>query len=263
MSERTPAGTDLRTISGLDLRLDRARLALEFGPEVVHPDGEKRMLDDIRGMLSSPDASGPEHLYTIYMDIGARSDMEAIRGQGLLYGAVVYNHGSVGSERLRSQGHIHSRKTGTDLRYSEVYEFWTGHGYVYLQKECERHVSRALLVPVGPGDKVVVPLGWVHLTIAAKDECLSFGAWCAAENELEYGALAALGGPAHFVLADGDVVANPRYGRVPEVETVSPDALPLFGIPAGAPIYTSWENDPARFEFLPRPELVRDAWDDL
>ena len=255
--------TDLRAASGMALRLDRARLALEFGDGIEHPEGERRMLDDVRRMLSTPDAAGPDHLYTIYMDIGAGEDLLAIRRQGLLYGAVVYNHGSIGRERLRSQGHIHSLKPGTGLRYSEVYEFWTGHGHVYLQKECGPEVSRALLVPVGPGDKVIVPLGWVHLTIAARDEVLSFGAWCAAENRLEYEDLAALGGPAHFLLEDGGVAVNPRYREVAELETVAPADLPLLGVPADRPIYTAWQEDPERFAFLPHPELVRDAWDAL
>ena len=39
---------------------------------------------------------------------------------------MAYNSGTVGQERLRSQGHLHTVKPGTGLRYSEVFEFWTG-----------------------------------------------------------------------------------------------------------------------------------------
>jgi hypothetical protein len=126
---------DLRAVAGLDLRLDEEHLALEFGPGVVHPPGEQRMLADVRAMLADPQATGPEHLYTIYMDIYRPEDGPALRAQDLLYGAVVYNYGTIGRERLRSQGHIHAEKVGVGLRYSEVYEFWTGRGLVYLQKE--------------------------------------------------------------------------------------------------------------------------------
>jgi glucose-6-phosphate isomerase, archaeal len=254
---------DLAGLSGLDLQLDPEALELRFGPGVVHPDGERRRLDDVRATLADRNASGPDDLYTIYMDIAREEDLPALHAQQLLYGSVVYNHGAIGRERLRSQGHIHSEKRGTGLRYSEVYEFWTGRGFVYLQKECSSTVTRAILVPVGPGDKVIVPLGWVHLTVASADETLSFGAWCARENELEYGQLRELGGPAHFVLADGDVVANPRYERVPAVERLDPGDLPSLGVPADRPIYTAWREDPSRFEFLPLPELARDAWNGL
>jgi glucose-6-phosphate isomerase, archaeal len=249
--------------SGLDIGLKADTIELAFGPTTVHPDGERRTIDQVLPMMSDPKAKGPAHLYTIYMDICNEDDLPALQRQGLLYGAVVYNYGSIGAERLRSQGHIHSEKAGTGLRYSEVYEFWTGHGFVYLQKECSPQVSRALLVPVGPGDKVIVPLGWAHLTVAAADEVLSFGAWCARANKLEYHQLRAMGGPAHFLLSDGNIVANPRYDSVPEVETVSPRDLPLLGIPYDQPIYTAWQAEPARFDFLPRPELVGDALDGL
>jgi glucose-6-phosphate isomerase len=251
---------DLQALSGLDLAVDEDALELEFGPNVVHPLGERRMLDDVRASLADPAATGPSHLYTIYMDVCEQQDHDRLRAQSLLYGTVVYNHGSIGSERLRSQGHLHSAEPRSGLRYSEVYEFWTGHGFVYLQKECDPVVTRALLVPVGPGDKVIVPLGWVHLTVASADEVLTFGAWCARENELEYEQLRRLSGPAHFVRADGQIIANPRYRQVPAIEIVEPRDLPLLGVPTDRPIYNAWRDDRQLFDFLPRPELAAGAW---
>jgi glucose-6-phosphate isomerase, archaeal len=251
---------DLRAVSGLDLALDGEALALRFGRDVIHPEGELRHLDDVRATLADPEASGPENLYTIYMDVCRAEDHPALIHQSLVYGAVVYNHGRLGQERLRSQGHRHSRRPGTELRFSEVYEFWTGRGFVYLQKECDPVVTQALLVPVGPGDKLVVPPGWVHLTVASLDEPLAFGAWCARDSHLEYDELRALGGPAHFVYADGRVVANPRYASVADVEVVGPSELPLLGIPTGLPIYRAWQEDPGVFDFLPQPELVARTW---
>lgn len=251
---------NLKTVSGLDLTLDEERLCLVFGPNIVHPDGETRTLDSVRAMLADPDAAGPEHLYTIYMDIYYCEDGEALRNQGLLYGSVVYNHGTIGRERVRSQGHIHSEKIGVGLRYSEVYEFWTGRGLVYLQKELAPEVTRAYLVPVGPGDKLVIPFGWVHLTINDGDEVLSFGAWCARQNILEYDELRSLGGPAHFVYADGAVETNPRYTRVADVQRASVQDFPDFDIPRDRPIYTAWREDPSLFAFMASPELVGDVW---
>jgi glucose-6-phosphate isomerase, archaeal len=254
---------DLRAASGLDVSLDDESVALRFGGDVIHPEGEHRRLSDVRATLADPEASGPEHLYTIYMDICRAEDHAALVEQALLYGAVVYNHGRLGRERLRSQGHRHSRKRGTDLRYSEVYEFWSGHGFVYLQKECDPVVTRALLVPVGPGDRVIVPLGWVHLTVASDHEALAFGAWCARDGRLEYDELRALGGPAHFVFADGEVVANPHYAAVADVEVVAPDNLPQLDVPGDLPIYQAWQESPALFDFLPQPELIEQAWAEL
>lgn len=254
---------DLTGISGLALQLDESRLALEFSAGILHPAGEVRYLEQVRPMLEDVQARGPEHLYTIYMDIARQQDMAALQEQGLLYGAVVYNSGTLGQERLRSQGHIHSEKPGTGLRYSEVYEFWTGRGLIYLQKECAPRVSRAFIVPVKAGDKVVIPFGWVHLVVTQGDEILSFGAWCARENVLEYAALRALGGPAYFFGADGTLRKNPRYESVAEVQYARPEDFPLLGIPADRPVYTSWLEHPDLYRFMASPELIGDVWSHL
>jgi glucose-6-phosphate isomerase, archaeal len=251
---------DLALRSGLDIRLDPDRLGLSFGSGMGHLPGVHRTLDDVRSMLQDPSAQGPADLYTIYMDICRSEDLAALKAQGLLYGAVVYNHGVVGKERLRSQGHIHSEAPGTGMRYSEVYEFWSGRAYLYLQKECAADVSRVILVEVRPGDRVVVPSGWVHLVVTLGDEIVSFGAWCARENRIEYEGLRALGGPAYFVLADESVAVNPRYHSVSAIEYRSPSEIPGFDLPADRPIYRAWQEDPRLFDFLPDPRLGRRRW---
>ncbi len=105
--------------------------------------------------------------------------------------------------------------------------FWTGCGFVYLQKESTPEVTRAYLVQVRAGDKLVIPFGWVHLVVTLGEDVLSFGAWCARDNKLEYAELHALGGPAHFVQADGSIITNPRYRSVPQVTYATPADFPV------------------------------------
>ena len=240
---------DLSEVSGLDLRLDSEGLFLEFGPDIDHPAPLIRTLEQVRPMLKDQDARGPDHLYTIYMDILQRQDRAALYVQGLLYGSVIYNHGTIGRERLRSQSHVHSLKPGTSLRYSEVYEFWTGRGCVFLQKESAAVVTRASLVRVLAGDRLVIPFGWAHLVVT-DDGVLSFGAWCARANKLEYAQLQALGGPCYYFLSDGTLQANPRYSRVPPVVELHARDLPSLGIPCDQPIYRSWRDHPDLYRFM-------------
>ncbi len=251
---------DLRHVSGLDIQLDTERLRLNFGRDVEHPEGEIRILDSVRSMLADPDAQGPAHLYTIYMDIYQVGDRVALREQGLLYGSVIYNHGALGSERLRSQGHVHAEKQGTGLRYSEVYEFWTGQGHVYLQKECGPVVTKAYLVSVGPGDKLVIPFGWVHLVVTEGDEVLSFGAWCARDTRFEYDCLQARGGPAYYFPLRGAPRINPRYAQVAPLTHATVRDFPTLGIPFDRSIYDSWRDDSSLYRFLACPEAVGDLW---
>ena len=253
---------DLSGVSGLDLRLNSDRLLLEFGPDIDHPAPDIRTLEQVRPMLEDSNAHGPDHLYTIYMDISHRQDRDTLRAQGLLYGSVIYNHGTIGRERLRSQSHVHSIKPGTTLRYSEVYEIWTGRGSIFLQKESGPLVTRAYLVRVQAGDRLVIPFGWAHLVVTG-DGVLSFGAWCARANKLEYAQLQTLGGPCYYFLSDGTLEANPRYSRVPPVVEVRVGDLPDLGIPHDRPIYRSWQEQPDLFRFMAYPETVGDVWADF
>jgi glucose-6-phosphate isomerase len=254
---------DLRSVSGLELEIDQRDLTLVFGPDVVGPSPEKRSLSQVRSMLEDPDAAGPEHLYTIYMGVSRRDDVQPLAQQGLVYGALVYNYGSLGKERLRNQGHIHSKRSGTELRYSEIFEFWTGHGYVYLQKEAAPDVTRAVLVEVAANDKLVVPFGWVHLVVTLGEEVLSFGAWTAADNRLEYDEVRQLRGPAYYFHADGTVVKNSRYHTVPNIEYAKPADFPSLDIPSDRPIYTSWREHPELYTFVASPEVIGDVWRDF
>lgn len=254
---------DLTPIAGLDLRLDPERLNLAFGPDLDYPAPEIRTLAHVLPMLEGRHGSGtdPDHLYTIYMDICERADRQALHDQGLLYGSVIYNHGTIGGERLRSQGHLHGEKPGTGgLRYSEIYEFWTGRGLVFLQKEAAPVVTGAYLVRVRAGDKLVIPFGWAHLVVTEGDEVLSFGAWCARANSLEYAQLQALGGPCYYFPDSGKPVVNPRYASVPALSRAKASDFPLLGIPTDRPIYTSWKENPMLYRFLAEPETISDIW---
>jgi glucose-6-phosphate isomerase len=123
--------------------------------------------------------------------------------------------------------------------------------------------KNVFLVPVSSGDKLVIPYGWVHLVVTLGDEVLSFGAWCARENQLEYESLRALGGPAYFVQADGSLEKNPRYESVPNVQYVNPGDFPPLDIPQDRPIYTSWRENSDLYKFMASPELTGDLWADL
>ena len=106
---------DLSHYAGFEVRLDPEELTLAFGAGITTAPVTVRRLDEVRPLLRDPDAAGPDHLYTIYMDIRVPGFAEALRAHGLGYGAVVYNHGALGGEALRSQGHVHSAPAATGV----------------------------------------------------------------------------------------------------------------------------------------------------
>jgi len=254
---------DLSKYAGFDVYLNPQTLTLRFSPEVATAPVVVRRLDEVRPMLEDPEATGPDHLYTIYMDIQAPGVTNGLASRGLGYGAVVYNHGAVGREALRSQGHVHSTSPRSGVGYSELYEFWHGRGLVYMQSATEAEVDDVIVVEAGPGDKVAIPPGWAHATINIGEEPMAFGAVYAVDARLLYDPLRELQGTAHYVLADGSLEPNPSYRRVPPARRQRPHALEEVRIAAGRPALEALAGDPGRLDFVVRPEACPGLWERL
>jgi len=248
---------DLAHLAGFPVHLDPLALTLTFGPGVSTAPVTVRRLDEVRSLLRDPHSTGPDHLYTIYMDIRVPGHAETLRALGLGYGAVVYNHGSLGGEALRSQGHVHSAPETTSVAYSEIYEFWHGRGLVYMQDRATPDVEDVIVIEAGPGDKVVIPPGWAHATVNVGDGPMAFGAVYALEAQLLYEPLRQLQGTAHYVLADGTLEPNPRYRSVPPARRHLPHELPEHGIGQGRPALS---GEPGLLELVSRPERYPAVW---
>ena len=260
MLERSTIMIDLLQLAGFPVQLDPGSLTLAFGPGISTAPQTVRRLDEVRPLLRDPLASGPDHLYTIYMDVRVPGRTEALRALGLGYGAVVYNHGSLGAEALRSQGHVHATPAATGVAYSEIYEFWHGRGLVYMQDSATAFVSDVIVVEAGPGDKVVIPPGWAHATVNLGDSPMAFGAIYALDAQLLYKPLRKLQGTAHYVLADGTLEPNPRYRTVPEARRSKPHEIPAHGIGHGR---SALSGDPRLLELVSRPERYPAVWERL
>lgn len=251
---------DLSGQAGFPVTLGEASLTLRFGPRITTAPVVIRRLDEIRPLLRDPGAAGPEHLYTIYMDVRVPGRADELAALGLGYGAVVYNHGALGGEALRSQGHVHSAPAATGVAYSELYEFWLGRGLVYMQDSATADVKDAIVVEAGPGDKVLIPPGWAHATVNLGEGAMVFGAVYARDARLLYEPLRALQGTAHYVLADGSLEPNPRYARVPPARRLRPHEVPELGIRRGRPALA---GELGGLAIVSRPERYLEVWDRL
>ncbi len=242
--------------AGFDVRFERESLTLAFGAGITAAPARIRRLAEVRAFLGDPEAAGPDHLYTIYMDIRVPCVAEALRALGLGYGAVVYNHGSLGRETLRSQGHVHSASPA-GVGYSELYEFWHGRALVLMQDSATADVGDVVLIEAGPGDTVAVPPGWAHATVNVGGGPMAFGAVYALAAQLLYAPLRALQGMAYYVLADGTLEPNPRYRSVPVARRMAAHRFPELGIPSGRPALA---GEISRLDFVSRPEQYPTLW---
>lgn len=248
---------------GFDIRIRTEDLAFEYGSGVFGPAPEKRRLDDIRGSLSNPWADGPPVVYAVAMDIGKEKDRDDLLRRNLLYGAMIFAKGQIGEEPVRSQGHVHavSRSCGTST--PEVYEIWLGDAIVYMQEYDGDEPGRCIAVKASEGDVVIVPPGWAHCTINANaDREMAFGAWCVRDYGFDYTGVRAHGGLAYFpIVKDGrlDWIKNPNYGPS-SLEIREARSYPEFGLAKGVPVYTQYERDRSRFEFVCNPKVADAIW---
>lgn len=252
---------------GFDIKIYHDPPGFGYGNGVFGPEPEIRKLDDIRQSLRDPSCDGPEIVYSIVMDIGKEKDRHELSGRKMLFGAVTYSAGRLGEEPVRSQGHIHRISAHSGWSPPEVYEIWSGSAIILMQESAGDNPGRCFAVKAEPGNVVIVPPGWAHATISADPVLpLTFGAWCDREYGFEYDKVRAHQGLAFYPLLDRD--NNIHWHRngnynAEELEVKLPEKYDRIGLEQDIPVYTQFERDPGRFQFVSKPYLLKEWWVDF
>lgn len=249
---------------GFDIVADGRKMAFSYGDDVFGPKPEIRRLDDIRKSLRDPSCMGPDVAYSIVMDVGRKEDRTDLEQRMLLYGAVIYSAGTFGREPVHSQGHIHAVSASCSDRTPEVYEIWDGSAIVYMQEGIEDDPGRCIAVKAEPGQVVIVPPGWAHMTVNANPtRSMAFGAWCVRDYGFDYGVVRKHGGLAWFPIVrdDGSIgwEANDAYGPSQIVEA-KPRNYEELGLEQGIAIYRQYADDHGRFDFVADPKKACVDW---
>jgi glucose-6-phosphate isomerase, archaeal len=248
---------DLKSTSGLSLWVEKPE-KLESGDGILPVTADIRFKKDMLDVLYDPGGAGPEELYFMYRDVCRTEDRELLKRSGLRYDVTILVAGSVGSEYIKTAGHYHPLKPGSDLTYPEVYEVLHGRAHYLLQNEPDEEGVDAVLVEAVAGDKVLIPPGYGHITINPGPGILVMSNWVASDFSSVYGPIRELGGGAFFELVnnDGDdlFVVNPRYQPSPGFSSRNVEDLPEFGLVRGKPMYRAFLEAPAKFAFLTHPE---------
>jgi len=249
---------------GFNIRPTTQPMGFEYGQDVFGPKVENRTLDSIRKSLHDPQCSGPDPVYAIAMDVGKSEHLPILKRLHLLYGAVTYAAGKLGNEPVRSQGHIHKISPLSGWSTPEVYEIWSGKAIIYMQETAEDQPGRCFAIIAHPGDVVIVPPYWAHATISTDPEQpLTFGAWCDREYGFEYDAVRAHKGLAWFpaISVNGAIEWNKNLNYLDcELVVKRPEIYNQFAIEPGKSIYSQFEENLFRFEFVPHPQMVAEKW---
>lgn len=252
---------------GLNIRVNQRPLGFSYGPGIFGPQVEYRKLDAIRSSLREPDCSGPDPVYAIAMDVGKAEHREELKKRMLLYGLVTYAAGRLGTEPVRSQGHVHRVAAHSGWSPPEIYEIWAGRTVVYMQEFAADDPGRCFAVTAEPGDVVVVPPGWAHATLSAsQDTPLTFGAWCDRDYGFEYDEVRARRGLAWYALLNerGQLEwrRNSRY-VARELIIGPPDSYQRLSLKKGVPLYAQFERNPEAVQWVSEPARMSDVWPDF
>ena len=249
---------------GFNITPVHQQMDFRYGDDCFGPKVENRYIDDIRHSLRDPHCDGPAIVYSIAMDVGKLMHRPVLEKMHLLYGVVMYAAGKLGDEPIRSQGHMHKVSPLSLCSTPEVYEIWEGEAVIYMQEDGDDNPGRCFAVNAGAGEVVIVPPGWTHATISANpDFPLVFGAWCDREYGFVYDKVRVHQGIAWFPVFDlnGKLKWEPNLQYTSsELICKSPEQHPELGIVPGEAIYSTFEQNPDTFLYVPYPQRKKNVW---
>lgn len=253
----------MRFDPGFPITVSQEPMGFQYGRGVTGPTPELRALDAIRPSLMEPDCDGPEQVYCIAMDVALEDDLPDLKRRQLLYGVVTYQKGKLGREPIRSQGHIHAVSPSCGASTCEVYEIWDGEACIYMQESGSDDAGNCYAVTGKPGDVIIVPPGWVHATINAREDApMTFGAWCVRDYGFDYKDVRRHGGIAFFPLLEGGRltwIKNERYRSGTLIEKPA-RTYPDFHLDPAKPIYQQYRENRELFRFVTNPQEFASLW---
>ena len=254
---------DLKEISGLPVSLDDS-YALVFDGEIPEVRPDVRTTDQARHVLWNMTATQPHELYFMYRGLLRANDRALFHARRIRYDITVIVPGTVGDEYVKTVGHYHPEVLGTGVPYPEVYEVLHGKAHYLLQKvdESGPAAKDVVIVEALPGDKVLIPPGYGHVTINPGDEPLVMSNLIEYEFKSIYGPMVTAHGASVYELDhDGTpvLVENDHYTEVVQPRLVRPKEFEALGLLSDKPLYTAFLEDYRKFDYLVKPHLYADA----
>ncbi len=262
------------TKSGLPLRWDETGKKLDFGPGMKEIEPALRNLGEMKDVLYSEAALDRDPalpLYYMYRDVHLAEHRSFFREAGIRYDITVLVPGMLEREYVKTAGHYHPFKEGTGCTYPEVYEVLQGEAHYLLQKprnfdDPAAGLDEVLVVAAGPGDKVLIPPGFGHITINPGSGFLVMSNLVADNFDSIYGPIKEMGGAGYYEVApagkeQGPVfIPNVRYPSLPPLCFTEPVELPNFFLIKEIPQYRSFVEHREDFDFLTSPEYYEEEF---
>jgi glucose-6-phosphate isomerase len=234
-----------------------AFMKLKFGGKIIEP--EVRRLSQLFAVAFDTAwfASAPDHdAYFMYRDLALTiDDADAITSHRLRYDVTIIPPCKMGREFIKTYGHYHPRvNLKLPYTYPELYEVLDGEVHYLLQRaQSPKIVDDAILIKASPGDKVIIPPNYGHVTINPSERTLKMANWVCRTFESIYEPFTTLRGGAYYELIDGRLVRNRAYQKVSKIRIAYPAEVPDYGLFQQKSAYQLIEEPPL-LEFLTAPE---------
>ena len=240
---------DLQKISGLPIALDERNNELKFDGDFPFIKKSERSLEELKPYLRNPNTSeGSDPVYKVWRHAYLSQDSGKIKAANLRYDLTLIPPGKIDGEFSKTAGHFHLSKVGTNLPYPEIYEVLFGRAYFLTQSPGKdyNNIKGVRLIEAGPGEKVLVtPEFSGHTTINVFDEPLLMANWISDSAVYDYESYKATHGASYYFLADNDmvdIIKNPNYESMAELEKIRTKEWPQFGLLKNQPLYTLVNN---------------------
>lgn len=264
------------SLSGLPLFWDSEENCLHFGEALQEKDPDIRYLKDMVKVLYSKNGEAVEdpwrELYYMFRDLCLPRDKDLFDERRFRYDITVLLPGSVGEEYIKTAGHYHPEKEGTGVTYPEVYEVLNGRAHYIFQQPVELHdpqkgLDEIVAVEAGPGEKVVVPAGFGHVTVNPFPEPLIMSNLVADDFASVYEPIYSMGGAGYFELFSEEentpvFVPNLNYSPLPRLKFCRAMDYTALSLSKEMPLYTAFIENPQGFSFLKEPEYYSAEFED-
>lgn len=229
-------------------------------------EGSVRRALDLKPVLAFPQSIQEDFdAYYMFRDVYySQQDREKILEKNLRYDITVIPPNNIGGEYIKTYGHYHP-EVEKGLSYTEVYEVLEGTALYLLQKEENSKVTDVLVVEASPGDKVIIPPNYGHVTINPSNKLLKMANWVHRGFDSDYKPFEERKGACYYFTHDG-WINNETYfeskseSEVPPLRFVQPNSRPL-GLKRSEEMYKLVKNL-EKLEFLWKPSQYRQLFEE-
>jgi glucose-6-phosphate isomerase len=169
-----------------------------------------RYLDEMKDVAYDQEwlsSTGNPELYFMYRMLKEKN--------GLRYDITVIPAKMLGSEFVKTKGHIHAGP------YGEIYVVLEGEGFFLFQKGSGQKIEDVYAIHGKKGDIIKVPPGYGHVTINPSNKELKMANWVKATDKGNFSWFEKMRGACYYYTQNG-WIKNQNYKNTPELRFEKP-----------------------------------------